>query len=259
MSESDIDSSTRHTANNYITESAAKTWRLQTDPTQEASISAFNIDSTTMHTTEDGTMTTTKTTTELSTTQDVEFTQSNDNEIGGLSDSPMISPSTTFASIMTTATSDSTDFSLAWNEWAPWTECHQRGSDIIRFRILRCFPSADPPQKCPRLLKMPTEFALEYSYLGLYQHSLFLSYTVMSLFDSAYGVEEEACELSVTGLWTEWSVWSVCSSSEGRGTKSRQRNCRAKPCDGVTYENQFCGEELEVATQDGSECFGIIA
>jgi hypothetical protein len=106
---------------------------------------------------------------------------------------------------------------------------------------------------------MPPEFALKYSYLGSYQpiHSLFLPNK--RLFASAYGVEEVVCELPLTGLWTEWSAWSVCSSSEGRGTKSRQRNCRAKPCDGVVYENQFCGEELPVAKQDGGECFGVVA
>ncbi|KAK3524943.1 hypothetical protein QTP86_011490 [Hemibagrus guttatus] len=49
----------------------------------------------------------------------------------------------------------------------------------------------------------------------------------------------------VHNLWEEWSAWSLCSVSCGRGSRTRNRSCagpenRAEVCLGPDVQNKLC-------------------
>lgn len=51
--------------------------------------------------------------------------------------------------------------------------------------------------------------------------------------------------LLVHGLWEEWSPWSLCSATCGRGSRTRTRSCVApqqggKACDGSDHQSKLC-------------------
>ncbi|XP_023687830.1 adhesion G protein-coupled receptor B2 isoform X4 [Paramormyrops kingsleyae] len=50
---------------------------------------------------------------------------------------------------------------------------------------------------------------------------------------------------AVHGLWEEWSPWSLCSATCGRGSRTRTRSCVApqqggKACDGSDHQSKLC-------------------
>lgn len=65
-------------------------------------------------------------------------------------------------------------------------------------------------------------------------------------------MEERDCEVNycpIHGGWSEWSNWSDCSKSCGRGIKMRKRHCNNPPpkfhgkfCDGENVEYEECKE-----------------
>ncbi|KAM4567594.1 adhesion G protein-coupled receptor B1 isoform 6-T6 [Fundulus diaphanus] len=70
--------------------------------------------------------------------------------------------------------------------------------------------------------------------------------------------EQRTCNNSavcpVHGTWDEWSPWSLCSSTCGRGYRSRTRTCTAPqfggdPCDGPEKQTKFCN--IAVCPVDG--------
>ncbi|XP_049587822.1 adhesion G protein-coupled receptor B1 isoform X3 [Syngnathus scovelli] len=53
----------------------------------------------------------------------------------------------------------------------------------------------------------------------------------------------------VAGVWDEWSPWSLCSSTCGRGLRSRTRTCTppqfgGDPCEGPEKQTKFCNIAL---------------
>lgn len=51
--------------------------------------------------------------------------------------------------------------------------------------------------------------------------------------------------LAVDGAWAEWTPWSLCSSTCGRGYRDRTRTCRSpqnggEPCEGPSRQNKLC-------------------
>uniref|UniRef100_A0A8C6NYF9 Adhesion G protein-coupled receptor B1b n=1 Tax=Nothobranchius furzeri TaxID=105023 RepID=A0A8C6NYF9_NOTFU len=59
----------------------------------------------------------------------------------------------------------------------------------------------------------------------------------------------------VDGAWDEWTPWSLCSSTCGRGYRARTRTCRqpqngGEPCRGPTKQTKFCN--IAVCPVDGS-------
>lgn len=51
--------------------------------------------------------------------------------------------------------------------------------------------------------------------------------------------------IAVNGAWDEWSPWSLCSSTCGRGFRSRTRTCTppqfgGEPCVGPEKQTKFC-------------------
>ncbi|KAM4580538.1 adhesion G protein-coupled receptor B1 isoform 6-T6 [Odontesthes bonariensis] len=70
--------------------------------------------------------------------------------------------------------------------------------------------------------------------------------------------EQRPCNNSavcpVHGTWDEWSPWSLCSSTCGRGYRSRTRTCTppqfgGDPCDGPEKQTKFCN--IAVCPVDG--------
>lgn len=54
-----------------------------------------------------------------------------------------------------------------------------------------------------------------------------------------------AALIAVHGAWDEWSPWSLCSSTCGRGYRSRTRTCTppqfgGDPCEGPEKQTKFC-------------------
>lgn len=54
-----------------------------------------------------------------------------------------------------------------------------------------------------------------------------------------------AALIPVNGAWDEWSPWSLCSSTCGRGFRSRTRTCTppqfgGEPCVGPEKQTKFC-------------------
>ncbi|XP_011856358.1 PREDICTED: brain-specific angiogenesis inhibitor 1 [Mandrillus leucophaeus] len=65
--------------------------------------------------------------------------------------------------------------------------------------------------------------------------------------------EQRLCNNSavcpVHGAWDEWSPWSLCSSTCGRGFRDRTRTCRppqfgGNPCEGPEKQTKFCNIAL---------------
>uniref|UniRef100_G5E792 G-protein coupled receptors family 2 profile 1 domain-containing protein n=1 Tax=Loxodonta africana TaxID=9785 RepID=G5E792_LOXAF len=65
--------------------------------------------------------------------------------------------------------------------------------------------------------------------------------------------EQRQCNNSavcpVHGAWDEWSPWSLCSSTCGRGFRDRTRTCRppqfgGNPCEGPEKQTKFCNIAL---------------
>ncbi|MBN3300840.1 AGRB1 protein, partial [Amia calva] len=55
--------------------------------------------------------------------------------------------------------------------------------------------------------------------------------------------------IAVHGAWDEWSPWSLCSSTCGRGQRERMRTCKppqfgGNPCDGPEKQTKFCNIAL---------------
>lgn len=53
------------------------------------------------------------------------------------------------------------------------------------------------------------------------------------------------CPCAVDGAWDEWTPWSLCSSTCGRGYRDRTRNCKTpknggEPCEGFPKQTKFC-------------------
>uniref|UniRef100_A0A2K6S4U1 Adhesion G protein-coupled receptor B1 n=1 Tax=Saimiri boliviensis boliviensis TaxID=39432 RepID=A0A2K6S4U1_SAIBB len=71
--------------------------------------------------------------------------------------------------------------------------------------------------------------------------------------------EQRLCNNSavcpVHGAWDEWSPWSLCSSTCGRGFRDRTRTCRppqfgGNPCEGPEKQTKFCN--IALCPVDGS-------
>lgn len=66
----------------------------------------------------------------------------------------------------------------------------------------------------------------------------------------APGGHSDPCLLSaVHGVWDEWSPWSLCSFTCGRGQRTRTRTCEpplhgGRPCDGPETQTRLCNIAL---------------
>lgn len=61
--------------------------------------------------------------------------------------------------------------------------------------------------------------------------------------------ELTSASIAVHGTWDEWSPWSLCSSTCGRGYRDRTRTCKppqfgGNPCEGPEKQTKFCNIAL---------------
>ncbi|XP_069477830.1 adhesion G protein-coupled receptor B1 isoform X4 [Ambystoma mexicanum] len=101
----------------------------------------------------------------------------------------------------------------AAEEWSPWSVCSTTCGEGLQTRTRFCVSSSYSTQ-CSGPLR-----------------------------------EQRQCSNSafcpVNGTWDEWSPWSLCSSTCGRGFRDRTRTCKppqygGSPCDGPEKQTKFC-------------------
>jgi len=93
---------------------------------------------------------------------------------------------------------------FTWTEWTPYGDCSKTcGQGGYKMRTRECIPAAHGGEPCP-------DKELQEN-VDLYQ-------------------EEEACtkEDCLVYVYTNWSPWSQCSKTCGKGTKIKTRDCQEK-------------------------------
>ncbi|XP_033642351.1 A disintegrin and metalloproteinase with thrombospondin motifs adt-1-like [Asterias rubens] len=117
-----------------------------------------------------------------------------------------------------------------WGEWSPWSVC-SKSCGGHREKVRAC----DNPS--------PTDGGL-FCIGEMYQINGCESRSECPVFPRL---------LKVNGGWSQWSVWSLCSTSCGPGLQSRRRHCgRAtslddvrNPCDGNPTEMRECDRDFQ--------------
>ncbi|XP_041843737.1 adhesion G protein-coupled receptor B1 isoform X7 [Melanotaenia boesemani] len=118
--------------------------------------------------------------------------------------------------------SPQTEDSVSGDEWSPWSVCSATCGEGWQSRTRFCVSSSYSTQ-CSGPLR-----------------------------------EQRPCNNSavcpVHGVWDEWSPWSLCSSTCGRGYRARTRTCAppqfgGDPCEGPEKQTKFCN--IAVCPVDG--------
>lgn len=84
----------------------------------------------------------------------------------------------------------------------------------------------------------------------LYSLISFLNYTERSLWLWFFSLWLKLlCFITVHGVWEEWSPWSLCSFTCGRGQRTRTRSCTppqygGRPCEGPETHHKPCNIAL---------------
>ncbi|XP_060725780.1 adhesion G protein-coupled receptor B1 isoform X3 [Tachysurus vachellii] len=178
-------------------------------------------------------------------------------------------------------TPSDTDTSGGWNSWANWGECSSEcgGGVQTRTRVCQSPPEAYlcagvleegrpcNPQPCigysqysskAKVLSTLKYTGLEDTKLGKGRYS-----SRSQSLRSADSRKREDVEKSragqqspqtVHGAWDEWSPWSLCSSTCGRGYRDRTRTCKppqfgGDECVGPEKQTKFCN--IAVCPVDG--------
>ncbi|XP_051468408.1 adhesion G protein-coupled receptor B1 isoform X9 [Apus apus] len=104
-----------------------------------------------------------------------------------------------------------------WNPWSAWGDCTKDCGGGLQTRMRTCKPLPNEGLVC--------EGVLEEGRL----------------------CNRKACNMH--GTWDEWSPWSLCSSTCGRGYRDRTRTCKppqfgGNPCEGPEKQTKFCNIAL---------------
>ncbi|TSK16074.1 SCO-spondin [Bagarius yarrelli] len=110
-----------------------------------------------------------------------------------------------------------------WSQWGPWTECSSPCGGGVKMRFREC--SNPAPQGEGRKCSGGAEQQKE--------------------------CNGHACTDS--GMWYDWSAWTVCTVTCGGGEQRRTRSCRNPPCTGLTRQSKTCNTQvcLEVGCPPG--------
>merc|ERR1719233_1368343 len=109
-----------------------------------------------------------------------------------------------------------------WTRWAPWSSCSVSCSNGTKERDRNCYPSQNGGAECPDKLKE--------------EH----------LYRQIEDCTKADCEKFVPG---EWTAWSICSASCGKGKVSRTRICKSTTTLRRASENK-CASENSYFYQD---------
>ncbi|VDI83382.1 Hypothetical predicted protein [Mytilus galloprovincialis] len=110
----------------------------------------------------------------------------------------------------------------SWGEWSMWSECNATCGGAVQKRTRYCnnpYPSAGGS-------------------------------ACSGIDDQILICAEVNCP--VIGAWSEWGVWSLCSTSCGTGNRTRGRLCDNPP---PSYDGEYCnGDTLDSDTCNTHEC-----
>ncbi|KAI4895283.1 hypothetical protein NFI96_000261 [Prochilodus magdalenae] len=143
-----------------------------------------------------------------------------------------------------------------WSSWGNWAECSSECGGGVQTRTRVCNSSPDEAYLCDGVLEEGRPCNSQ-PCIGKGRHSS-RSQSLRSV-DSRKreDVDKTRGGLSsqtVHGAWDEWSPWSLCSSTCGRGYRDRTRTCKppqfgGDACLGPEKQTKFCN--IAVCPVDG--------
>ncbi|XP_038144328.1 adhesion G protein-coupled receptor B1 isoform X8 [Cyprinodon tularosa] len=144
-----------------------------------------------------------------------------------------------------------------WSGWGHWGQCSSECGGGIQSRARSCRSPPEESFLCEGVVEEGRPCNSQ-SCLGKGRH-LSRSQSLRSVDGRKRDDAEKArggqqSPQTVHGAWDEWSPWSLCSSTCGRGYRSRTRTCTppqfgGDPCDGPEKQTKFCN--IAVCPVDG--------
>ncbi|XP_074799861.1 adhesion G protein-coupled receptor B1 isoform X7 [Natator depressus] len=149
--------------------------------------------------------------------------------------------------------SSQAEFLGGWNPWSAWGDCTRDCGGGLQTRTRTCQPIPEEGLICKGVLeegRLCNRKACNTN--GRYNSRS------QSLRSTDNRKREDVDELQqygypapqiVHGTWDEWSPWSLCSSTCGRGYRDRTRTCKppqfgGNPCEGPEKQTKFCNIAL---------------
>ncbi|XP_051574769.1 adhesion G protein-coupled receptor B1-like isoform X8 [Myxocyprinus asiaticus] len=139
------------------------------------------------------------------------------------------------------------DTSGGWSGWGNWAECSSECGGGVQTRTRTCQSPPEEAYLCEGVLEEGRPCNAQ-PCIGYRQYSS----KGKGLSPVKYNEVQEA--MLVHGAWDEWSPWSLCSSTCGRGYRDRTRSCKppqfgGNPCEGPEKQTKFCN--IAVCPVDG--------
>ncbi|XP_063344579.1 adhesion G protein-coupled receptor B1 isoform X6 [Pelmatolapia mariae] len=149
-----------------------------------------------------------------------------------------------------------------WSVWGQWAQCSSECGGGIQTRIRTCRSPPEESYLCEGIVEEGRPCNSQ-SCTGKGRH-LSRSQSLRSVDSrkrddvdkprSGQQSSQTAALIAVHGAWDEWSPWSLCSSTCGRGYRSRTRTCTppqfgGDPCEGPEKQTKFCN--IAVCPVDG--------
>uniref|UniRef100_A0A3Q1EYH2 Adhesion G protein-coupled receptor B1a n=1 Tax=Acanthochromis polyacanthus TaxID=80966 RepID=A0A3Q1EYH2_9TELE len=149
------------------------------------------------------------------------------------------------------------DVNGGWSVWGQWAQCSSECGGGIQTRTRTCQSPPEELYLCEGVVEEGRPCNSQ-SCTGKGRH-LSRSQSLRSV-DSRKRDDVDKprsgqqSPQTVHGAWDEWSPWSLCSSTCGRGYRSRTRTCTppqfgGDPCDGPEKQTKFCN--IAVCPVDG--------
>ncbi|XP_053102385.1 adhesion G protein-coupled receptor B1 isoform X7 [Hemicordylus capensis] len=145
------------------------------------------------------------------------------------------------------------DFLGGWNPWSAWGECTRDCGGGLQTRTRTCQPLPDDGLTCEGVLEEGRLCNRKACNPNIHYNS-----RSQSLRSTDNRKRDDADDFQqygypapqiVHGTWDEWSPWSLCSSTCGRGYRDRTRTCKppqfgGNPCEGPEKQTKFCNIAL---------------
>ncbi|XP_073782552.1 adhesion G protein-coupled receptor B1 isoform X26 [Danio rerio] len=150
-----------------------------------------------------------------------------------------------------------TDNSGGWSGWGNWAECSSECGGGVQKRTRNCQSPPDEAYLCEGVLEegrpCNAQPCIGKGRLGSRSQSL-RSVDSRKREDSDKTRSGQQSSQTEHGAWGEWTPWSLCSSTCGRGYRERNRSCKppqfgGNPCDGPEKQTKFCN--IAVCPVDG--------
>ncbi|KAG1962034.1 brain-specific angiogenesis inhibitor [Pimephales promelas] len=144
-----------------------------------------------------------------------------------------------------------------WSVWGNWAECSSECGGGVQTRSRTCQSPPEEAYLCEGVLEegrpCNSQSCIGKGRLGTRSQSL-RSVDSRKREDSDKTRSGQQSSQTVHGAWDEWSPWSLCSSTCGRGYRDRTRSCKppqfgGNPCDGPEKQTKFCN--IAVCPVDG--------